>query len=131
MFVLENMGKGSDSVSLELLKYFLGWSQPIPDGPCDLEAGSEEALDSAVNHSSAWQRGAPRPAFLSSVAPSALFVKIFQLPARTGPGEIHGDGKTGFLGRYMEIGRLGSYPLGFHLPPCLDLAPSPLVPTIK
>lgn len=45
-------------VSLELLKYFLGQSQTIPYGTCDLEAGSLEGLDSAVNHSSAWLLGA-------------------------------------------------------------------------
>lgn len=45
-------------MSLELLKYFLGWSPAIPEGTCDLEASSLEGLDLAVNHSSIWLLGA-------------------------------------------------------------------------
>lgn len=40
----ENMGWAVVPVSLELVKYSLAWSQTIPYGTCDLEAGSIEGL---------------------------------------------------------------------------------------
>lgn len=55
---LKTWGWARDPVSLELLKYFLGQSQTIPSGTCDLEAGSLEGVDSAMNHSRAWLLGA-------------------------------------------------------------------------